>query len=755
MRALEPRISGFATATDGTRLAYEVFGSGPRTVLMLPSWQIVTSRIYKGQVPYLARYHQVVTFDPRGTGQSDRPDTGYDHDTAASDALAVMDAVGVERAAMVGFSRGAWPAVILAAECPERVERIALLGAALQEGPPPPEFWQPRDQYDGWQMRNAHAWRQDYAGWLDFFFGEVFPEPHSTKQIEDSVGWGLETTPEILIASIEQGICRTPLDNLLRRIICPVLLIHGAEDRVRPLALSEHVRDLVPQAELVVFEGAGHATLARSPVRVNLLLRDFLTDPITPLTRLPSPAHGGGAGGRGLLAHAARGSGLPAHRAESRGQSTDADGNLADGEVARPIRRWRRALTRPRRALFVSSPIGLGHVQRDVAIADALRTLVPDLQIDWLAQDPVTRVLERRGERIHPASALLANEAAHIESEASHAEHDLRVFYAWREMDEILLGNFMVLHDLVEQEPYDLWLGDEAWDVDYFLHENPELKTTPFVWLTDFVGFLPVDQAPNGREARLAADYNAEMLSQVARFPRVRDRAIFVGNPDDVVPDTFGPGLPSIRAWTERHYAFSGYVLPSEFAALSDHASLRDQHGFSSDERVVVVSVGGTSVGRHLLAKTIASFPLAKHALPELRMIVVAGPRIDPASLPQHDGLEYRGYVHDLYGMLAASDLAVVQGGLSTCMELAAAGRPFLYFPLAGHFEQRFHVPRRLDRYGAGTRLEYAETTPELLAETMVQQLRATGNAAGSGRPTRPVETDGARRAAELIAPLL
>src|SRR6478752_781711 len=93
-------------------------------------------------------------------------------------------------------------------------------------------------------------------------------------------------------------------------------------------------------------------------------------------------------------------------------------------------RTWTRSLARRRRALYLSSPIGLGHAWRDVAIADELRKLRPDLEIDWLAQHPVTNVLEARGERIHPASAELANESKHIESES--AEHDLHCFQAWR-----------------------------------------------------------------------------------------------------------------------------------------------------------------------------------------------------------------------------------------------------------------------------------------------------------------------------------
>ena len=121
---------------------------------------------------------------------------------------------------------------------------------------------------------------------------------------------------------------------------------------------------------------------------------------------------------------------------------------------------------------------------------------MPGLEIDWLAQHPVTRVLEARGERIHPASALLANESGHIESES--AEHDLHCFHAIRRMDEILLANFMVFDDLVREEQYDLWIGDEAWELDYYLHENPELKRAAYAWLTDFVGWLPMEDGARG-----------------------------------------------------------------------------------------------------------------------------------------------------------------------------------------------------------------------------------------------------------------
>ena len=315
-------------------------------------------------------------------------------------------------------------------------------------------------------------------------------------------------------------------------------------------------------------------------------------------------------------------------------------------------------------------------------------------------------------------------------------------------MDEILVNNFMVLNDVVEDGEYDLVIGDEAWDVDYYLHENPEIKRTAFAWLTDFVGWLPMP-AGGEREAFVTSDYNAEMIEHVERFPRIRDRAIFVGNPDDIVPDDFGPGLPRIRDWTERHYQFAGYVTGFDPGPLVERREeLRRELGYRPDERVVVVTVGGSGVGEALLRRVIAAAPEAARRVNGLRMIAVAGPRIDPASLDAPPGVEVRAFVPDLYRHLAACDLAVVQGGLTTTMELVAARRPFLYFPLRNHFEQNRHVRHRLDRYGAGRYMAFDESPPEVIAEAIATEI---------DRPVdyRPVESDGAARAAALIAEVI
>ncbi|MGI8947693.1 MAG: alpha/beta fold hydrolase [Ornithinimicrobium sp.] len=706
--ARPPDATGVAEH-DGVRLSWAVHGSGATTLLLLPTWQIFDSRFWKAQVSYLARHYRVLTYDGRGTGGSDRPAgaAAYTNDVLVQDALAVLDATGTDRAVLVGLSCGVTWALLAAQSRPERVSGVVALSPSCGVNVSQPErehhgFEERLGTTQGWAKYNRHYWlKGDFADFRRFFFEQMFSEPHSTKQREDAMAWSADTDPQMLVDATAARLgcddvrCED-LEPLFAQVTCPVLVVHGTQDRIRSTIVGQRIAGLTG-AELVLLEGAGHGLLARDPVKVNHLIRDFVE-------RLQPP--------------------------------TTAPGTTS----------WPRAGARPRRVLFLSSPLGLGHAARDVAIARELRRRHPDVQIDWLAQHPVTTVLETAGEHVHPASAWLVNESAHVEHECG--EHDLHAFQAIRRMDALLVSNFMVFAEVVAQDQYDLVVGDEAWDVDYFLHENPELKRFAFAWLTDFVGWLPM---PDGgaAEAALTADYNAEMLEQRARFARVRDRSVFVGSPEDVLPASFGPGLPDIRTWMADTFDFCGYVPGFDAAALPDREALRAAVGMPADQPTCVVTVGGTGVGQPLLRRVLEAVPLARRHQPDLRFVVVTGPRIDPRSLPPTRGAQVCGYVPDLYRHLAASDLAVVQGGLTTCMELTAARTPFVYVPLRHHFEQQFHVRHRLERHGAGRHLGYEQASdPDQLAQAIVQEL-------GAPVDYRPVDSDGAQRAAALLADLI
>ena len=506
MRAREPDRQG-AVVRDGIASAYEVFGEGGSpTVLLLPTWAIAHSLHWKANVPALARHHRVITMDGRGNGRSDAPTdpAAYDRLELIADVIAVLDDTSTDRAVIAGLSQGGGLAAGVAALHPDRVLGAVMIAPFIPLLVPNlPErsmhsFDAVEDDPQGWGLFTEHVWKTDFERFTDFFWRQVCSEPHSTKQIEDAIAWSAGTSGEVLTATVRAPLLdwsREEVVARLQRITCPTLVIQGTDDHITPVAAGEVIAE-VTGGDLLLIEGGGHLPQAREPVLVNRALLAFV-DRVTP-------------------------------REERRPRRTS----------------WTRALSRPKKVLYLSSPIGLGHARRDLAIARELRRLHEDVEVEWLTQHPVTAFLESAGETVHPASQHLVNESAHLEGEAH--EHDLHAFQAIRRMDEILVSNFSVLQEIVDGGHHDLVVGDEAWDADHFWHENPELKRTAFAWMTDFVGWLPMEDG-GADEAALTADYNAEMLEHVGRFARIRDRSIFVGDPDDIVPDTFGPGLPSIR----------------------------------------------------------------------------------------------------------------------------------------------------------------------------------------------------------------
>jgi pimeloyl-ACP methyl ester carboxylesterase len=285
VRALAPDDSGFIER-DGVPVYWERFGDGDPTVLFLPTWSIVHSRCWKAQVPYFARHFRVLVFDGRGNGRSGRPadNDAYAEAEFAADAVAVMDATDTERAVLVSWSRGAQRALLLAADHAERVLGAAFIGPAVPLAPVVPEraraferFTEPQESYQGWGKWNAHYWRDDYRGFLEFFFAHVFCEPHSTKQIEDAVGWGLETDPETLVATTLGpwlGGREETLD-LCDRVACPVLVLHGEDDVVRPPDIGRELAEAIG-GSYVQLPGCGHGPHCRKPVLVNALLREFV-----------------------------------------------------------------------------------------------------------------------------------------------------------------------------------------------------------------------------------------------------------------------------------------------------------------------------------------------------------------------------------------------------------------------------------------------------------------------------------------------
>jgi pimeloyl-ACP methyl ester carboxylesterase len=512
MRAREPDVTGHVNR-DGVRIYYDVYGSGPTTILILPTWSVLDSAHGRFQLVDLSRHYRVVTFDGRGNGRSDRPQgrTAYAGEEFVADAVAVLDATDTATAVVLACSLATHWLLRLAAEHPERVLAAIASGTNLPLAPPHdrPEaasFDEPYWTTEGWAKFNAAYWREDYEGFLRFFFSQVWIEPHSETVIDACVANGLETTAETLIDTIGTNpMTADEAADLIRRAECPWLVVHGDGDQLQPLARAERLAEET-KGSFVTFVGAGHCSGNRDPVRFNLLIREFTEEVL----------------------------GWRARRWT-----------------------WTRARSRSRRVVMV--PAGPGTLNRDMETAAALRQRFPDLRVEWLAAEPASSLLLLADETVHPASADLPPSPERVDD----------AFAVWRQSDEVHFLTFMILHDIAAEEPIDLVVADGAWGIDHHLHENPELKRFAYAWLTDAIGWIP-EPGADERRRFLMADANAEMLEQVEHYPRIRDRALYLGEPSDLPDAHFGAELPVVSDWAARHFTFTGPMTEGGVARAAD-----------------------------------------------------------------------------------------------------------------------------------------------------------------------------------------
>lgn len=281
-----PDGRGGTDGRDGT--------DAPTVVLLMPD-VITHARAWKAQVPFLARSCRVLTLDPLGNGGSDR---SVDPAAFATDAViartwSALDALDVDQVVLCGVCSGAGHALLMAAERPGRVRGVVAINPGLPLTPPHP--WKVRHDFetvldeqslaaavaaDGWARLNRRSWQLDWPGFAQFFFEQLFPEPHSTKQIEDCVGWANETTAAVMLADNDAPPSGCATEEAARAacaaVRCPVLVLVGTQDRCQVPQRGRIVAALT-RGQLVELEGAGHLPMARDPVRVNLLLREFLT----------------------------------------------------------------------------------------------------------------------------------------------------------------------------------------------------------------------------------------------------------------------------------------------------------------------------------------------------------------------------------------------------------------------------------------------------------------------------------------------
>jgi pimeloyl-ACP methyl ester carboxylesterase len=325
-RAGHPDETGYAER-DGVKLYWELQGDGDPTHLFLCPWSISHSRMWKAQVAYLSRHSRTLTFDCKGNGRSDRPHgiDSYRAPEMGKDALAVMDAAGTKRAVVTSISAGAKVVLWLLAHHPDRFGGAIFIAPFLPLTPWAPTeiarrtFEEPRTgrrlarlfagtlrtlpqlarsrgyrrSYVRFSRRvklrealvkyNRGYWLKNPAGFVEYNAAILdCNEPHSTKQCEDLIEWGLTADPVAMADSFaaldfdDTAILRDPdeIRAYCSLVRCPVAVIHGEWDVAAPPEWGRAVAKETGGRYLEVPK-TGHLPHARRPVIVNLALREF------------------------------------------------------------------------------------------------------------------------------------------------------------------------------------------------------------------------------------------------------------------------------------------------------------------------------------------------------------------------------------------------------------------------------------------------------------------------------------------------
>ena len=264
---------------NGARLHYELRGSGPETILFAHGL-LWSGDMFAHQVAALESEYRCLTFDFRGQGRSGVTASGYDMDTLAADAAALIESLGVGPCHVAGLSMGGFIAMRLGARRPELVRSLILLATSAEA--------EPAGNIPRYRLLNF------VARWfgLGLVAGQVMPIMFGRKFLEDPARrderarhrTSLSGNDRIGISRAVRGVIdRRPILPELGRITAPTLIIVGEQDVATVPARSEQIRDAIRGSRLVVIPGAGHSSTMEEPLAVTAAIRNFLA-------RLPAAA---------------------------------------------------------------------------------------------------------------------------------------------------------------------------------------------------------------------------------------------------------------------------------------------------------------------------------------------------------------------------------------------------------------------------------------------------------------------------------
>lgn len=279
------------------------------------------------------------------------------------------------------------------------------------------------------------------------------------------------------------------------------------------------------------------------------------------------------------------------------------------------------------------------------------------------------------------------------------------------------MHNVEIFRKVVSNEHYDLIIGDEIYEIMFEAIAKKLDVKYPTIMIHDMFGAVSMTKNP------VESLFTYILNKRLARFGDIKNVShFFVGELEDVFDKPLGLFLPNARQWAKEHCKFLGHIVRFNPADYQDKSQIRSKLGYGT-EPLVICALGGSEAGQDLLTLCAKSYPIVRKIIPDLHMVLCCGTQLNPESIDVPEGIDVRGYVPELYEHYAACDLAVIVGGGTTSTELTALKKPFIFFPLEKQFDQFIYISERLARYNAGVRMRYYETSPEMLARAIIENI--------------------------------
>ena len=275
------------------QLSYRVYGRQRHTadppLLLIAGLGFATWSWFK-QAPALAKHCQVIVFDNRGSGHSEKPRQSYTVATLADDAAGLLDALGVERAHVLGASLGGFVAQELALRHPDRVARLILCCTSFGGPRHVPMNWPALKATVGW---GALDQRQAISRGMATATSETYRATHA-GELERIIRWRRSdpVTHGDYLLQLMAG-ARFDAEPRVHTIAVPTLVIHGADDQVVPVENARQLAQTIPGAQLRIFEHAGHLVFIEQATAVNQAILEFIAP--APIERLGAAAQSLGA----------------------------------------------------------------------------------------------------------------------------------------------------------------------------------------------------------------------------------------------------------------------------------------------------------------------------------------------------------------------------------------------------------------------------------------------------------------------------